>query len=621
MTLPVPRAAPLLHVCNLSVRYATRGRAVHALNDVSFSVERGQVLGVVGESGCGKTTAALALMGLLPDSATVTGEILFEGRNLVGLPQDELRRIRWKEISMIFQGAMNALNPVYSVGEQIVEAILAHEPDVSARAARARVSELYAAVGLSPDRQDQYPHQYSGGMKQRAVIAMSLACDPKLVIADEPTTALDVIVQDRILDELRRIQRERHQSMVYISHDMAVIAQIADAVAVMYAGRIVEIGPTADIYRHPVHPYTGALMAASPSLRGPRHRLASLPGAPPNLADPPPGCPFHPRCPNAGDKCVVEHPPLVLHRDNLVAACWYPLPADRALESIEEALGVRAAVAGTAAPALGSAPPIATVANVRKIFPVGRAMFGGPRRTVVAVDDVTLTIGRGEAFGLVGESGSGKTTLGRLLVGLDEPTSGTLQFQFNGTAVDVGAIERRALRRQVQMIFQDPYESLNPRMTIGRSIAEPLEVLKLAPRRERDEQVARMLERVGLPAAVFMQRYPHELSGGQRQRVAIARAMIVQPRFVVADEPTSMLDVSVRAGIMELLLGFKDEGVSYLYVTHDLAVARYICERIAVMHRGKIVEMGATEDVLQSPQHSYTRELIAAVPAPDPRPR
>jgi peptide/nickel transport system ATP-binding protein len=605
------------------VRYATRGSAVHALNDVSFSVERGQVLGVVGESGCGKTTAALALMGLLPDSARVTGEILFEGRNLVGLTQEELRRIRWKEISMIFQGAMNALNPVYSVGGQIVEAILAHEPNVSARAARARVGELYAAVGLAPDRQDQYPHQYSGGMKQRAVIAMSLACDPKLVIADEPTTALDVIVQDRILDELRRIQRDRHQSMVYISHDMAVIAQIADAVAVMYAGRIVEIGPTADIYRHPVHPYTGALMAASPSLQGPRRRLASLPGAPPNLADPPPGCPFHPRCPNAGDKCVVEHPPLVLHRDNLVAACWYPLPAERALESIEEALGVRAAVAAdTVAPAAAAAtPPIATVANVRKIFPVGRAMFGGPRRTVVAVDDVTLTIGRGEAFGLVGESGSGKTTLGRLLVGLDQPTSGTLQFQFNGTAVNVGAIERRALRRQVQMIFQDPYESLNPRMTIGRSIAEPLEVLKLAPRRERDERVAKMLERVGLPAATFMQRYPHELSGGQRQRVAIARAMIVGPRFVVADEPTSMLDVSVRAGIMELLLGFKDEGVSYLYVTHDLAVARYICERIAVMHQGRIVETGPTEHVLQSPQHAYTRELIAAVPAPDPRPR
>ena len=603
----------LLEVRDLAVHYAMRSRLVRAVDGVSFAVPSGKVLGVVGESGCGKTTMALAIMGLLPDTARVSGQILFEGRDLVPLPKEELRRIRWREISMIFQGAMNALTPVYTVGEQIVEAILTHEPHVRERDARARVAELYQAVGLPPERRDDYPHQYSGGMKQRAVIAMSLACDPTLVIADEPTTALDVMVQDRILGELRRIQGERQQSMLYISHDLAVVAQIADAVAVMYAGKVVEIGPTLALYSRPVHPYTGALMASTPSLTGPRRRLVSLPGAPPNVGDAPPGCPFHPRCPRANQDCVDEHPPLVLHRDGLVAACWHPLPAEGGIELLEEAFGVAAPDA-----ALAAQPPIVDLEHVDKVFAVGTTLLRRARRHVHAVNDVTLSIQRGEAFGLVGQSGSGKTTLGRLIVGLDTPTGGRLRFQFDGTPIDVGSIERRDLRRQVQMIFQDPYESLNPRMTIGRIIAEPLDVLSLSTRTEREGRVQGILERVGLPPPVFMDRYPHELSGGQRQRVAVARAMIVEPSFVVADEPTSMLDVSVRAGIIDLLLGFKREGVSYLYVTHDLAVARYICDRIAVMHEGRIVEMGWTDDVLQNPQDSYTRDLIAAVPVPDP---
>jgi peptide/nickel transport system ATP-binding protein len=603
----------LLDVKDLSVHYTTRARPIRAVDGVTFSLQPGQVLGVVGESGCGKTTAALALMGLLPDTARVTGQILFDGRDLVPLSQEELRRIRWREISMIFQGAMNALTPVYTVGEQIVEAILAHEPHVRERDARARVGELYEAVGLPIDRRDDYPHQYSGGMKQRAVIAMSLACDPKLVIADEPTTALDVMVQDRILRELRRIQRERRQSMLYISHDMAVVAEIADAVAVMYAGKIVEMGPTGAIYARPVHPYTGALMASTPTLSGPRRRLVSLPGAPPNLGEPPPGCPFHPRCPRATEQCVEQHPPLAPHRDGLVAACWHPLPPEGGIALIEEAFGVAAPE-----PVPLTSTAIVDIAAVNKVFPVGKTLLRRPRRYVHAVNDVSLSIRRGEAFGLVGQSGSGKTTLGRLIVGLEAPTGGTLRFQFNGSPLDVGAIERRELRRQVQMIFQDPYESLNPRMTIGRIVAEPLDVLALGDRATREARVHRILERVGLPPATFVERYPHELSGGQRQRVAVARAMVVEPSFVVADEPTSMLDVSVRAGIIDLLLGFKREGVSYLYVTHDLAVARYICDRIAVMREGRIVEMGPTEDVLQNPKDAYTRDLIAAVPVPDP---
>ena len=606
-----------LDVRRLSVHYATRRGPARAVDRVSFTIERGQVLGLVGESGCGKTTLALALIGLVPDGARVEGEIRFDGRDLVGLPAAALRRLRWKEISMIFQGAMNALNPVHPVGEQIVEAILEHEPEVGERAARARVAALYAAVGLSPDRRDEYPHQYSGGMKQRAVIAMALACGPQLVIADEPTTALDVIVQDRILREIRRIQRERHLSLLYISHDMAVVAETADVVAVMYAGRIVEIGPTAQLFARPVHPYTGALMASSPSLHGPRRRLVWLPGVPPDLVDPPPACPFHPRCPRATAECAVEDPPLVPHRDGLVAACWHPLPPDGAVATVAAALGAEAPAGGPARPAA----PLVEVADARKRFPVGRSRLFGARTFVQAVDGVSLEIRTGETLGLVGESGSGKTTLGRLIVRLDEPSGGQFRLRLDGTAADLGAIDRRAFRRHVQMIFQDPYESLNPRMPLGRIVAEPLDVLGLERRGPaREARVARMIERVGLsPAASFAHRYPHELSGGQRQRVAIARAMIVEPRVVVADEPTSMLDVSIRAGIIDLLLDLgRDGGIGYLYITHDLAVARYLCERIAVMCRGRLVEVGPTEALLAEPLHPYTQALIAAVPVPDP---
>jgi peptide/nickel transport system ATP-binding protein len=605
----------LLDVRQLTVQYPTRHGAVRAVDGVSFTLEHGQVLGLVGESGCGKTTTALALMGLLPEDARVSGAVRFDARDLVRLPPEDLRRVRWREISMVFQGAMNALNPVYTVEEQIVEAILTHEPHLRERQARARVAELFEAVGLPPARGEHYPHQYSGGMKQRAVIAMALANSPRLVIADEPTTALDVIVQDRILRELRRIRQERHLSMLYISHDMAVIAEMADVVAVMYAGRIVESGPTADIFARPVHPYTAALMASSPSLRGPRRRLVALGGAPPDLEHAPEACPFHPRCPRATDVCAEQDPPLELHRDGLTAACWHPLPRDHAIDTLEETAGIVA----EDSKADVEAPPVLVGAGVSKEFGVGRTLLLRARSVVRAVDDVSFEVRRGEAFGLVGESGSGKTTLGRMLVGLETPTRGRLRLQLNGMSADVGAVDRRQLRRTVQMIFQDPYESLNPRMTIGDIVAEPLDVLRLGTRSERHDRVASILGHVGLAPSTFVPRYPHELSGGQRQRVAIARAMIVEPRLVVADEPTSMLDVSVRTGIMQLLLRFKREnGVSYLYITHDLAVARYVCERIAVMRRGRLVELGPTDAVLEHPLHRYTRALIAAVPVPDP---
>jgi peptide/nickel transport system ATP-binding protein len=597
----------LLDVRHLSVHYRTRRGPARAVDDVSFGLEPGQVLGIVGESGSGKTTIALALLGLLPDSADVSGEMAFEGRDLARLPPDDLWQLRGREIAMIFQGAMNALNPVYRVGDQIIEAMRAHDPGLGEREARRRLGELYEAVGLPASCHDQYPHEYSGGMKQRAVIAMALSCNPRLVIADEPTTALDVIVQDRILKELRRIQRDRQLSMIYVSHDMGVIAEIADVVAVMYAGRLVEIGPTDALFERPSHPYTAALMASSPTLTGPRRRLRALAGGPPDLVAPPAGCRFHPRCPAATSECAEHDPPLVPQPGGQMAACWHPL----AEESPDEPVG---AAGADAAEAHGS--PVVRLERVHKQFPLGRTIFRRPKGFVHAVDDVSLEIGPGEAFGLVGESGSGKTTIGRILLRLAEPTSGRITVRLNGHPVPLEEIDRRQFRRRVQMIFQDPYESLNPRMTVGRIVAEPLEVLQIEQGAARDARVADILEHVGLaPSASFRHRYPHELSGGQRQRVAIARAMIVRPRFVVADEPTSMLDVSVRTGIMDLLVHFKrTHGVSYLYITHDLAVARHLCERLAVMCRGHIVEMGPTEEVLAHPQHEYTRALIAAVP-------
>jgi peptide/nickel transport system ATP-binding protein len=603
----------LLDVRNLGVRYRTRRGPAHALENVSFALEPGQVMGVVGESGCGKTTMALALLGLLGDTAAVSGEAFLNGREVTRLDSREWQQLRGKDVSMIFQGAMNAWNPVYTVGDQIVETILTHEPQLRVSEARQRVAELYAAVGLPPDRRDEFPHQYSGGMKQRAVIAMALACNPKLVIADEPTTALDVIVQDRILRELRRIQRERRLSMIYISHDVAVVAEMADIVAVMYAGHIVELGPAIEVFTRPVHPYTAALMAASPSLRGPKQALRGLAGGPPSLVDPPLGCRFAPRCVYATEECSLNAPPFVVQRSGVSAACYHPLPASGGALASDGKLP-------DTPPRRRLGPSVVQVESAAKHFPVGGGLFTRAKSMVRAVDDVSLDIQAGEILGLVGESGSGKTTLGRILVKLGEPTGGRFKVKLGDEAQDLQQVERRTFRRGVQMIFQDPYESLNPRMTIGDIVAEPLDVLGVDSSDARPARVARMIERVGLtPADAFIHRYPHELSGGQRQRVAIARVMVVEPRFIVADEPTSMLDVSVRAGIMDLLLDLsRDFGVGYLYITHDLAVARYLCDRLAVMYQGKVVELGPVDEVLQSPQHPYTRALIAAVPVPDP---
>jgi len=600
----------LLEVRNLSVQYRTRQGPAHALDRASFSLEPGQVLGVVGESGCGKTTMAMALMGLLNEEANVAGEVILDGRDVTRLDAREWQRLRGKDVAMIFQGAMNAWNPVYSVGDQIVETILTHEPNLRISAARDRVAQLFAAVGLAADRLNDFPHQYSGGMKQRAVIAMALACNPKLIVADEPTTALDVIVQDRILRELHRIQRERRLSMIYISHDVAVVAEISDLVAVMYAGQVVEMGPAAEVFTRPVHPYTAALLGASPSLRGPKRALRGLSGGPPSLLNPPSGCRFSPRCARATAECSVNAPLFAPVRHGVSAACFHP---------IEEAFAAETepvAVSG----AEWTQPPVIEVVRASQHFGGAGGFFSRSGSIVRAVDEVSLEIGEGEIFGLVGESGSGKTTLGRMLVRLTNPTGGKLRIRLGEQTRDIDAVERRDFRRNVQMIFQDPYESLNPRMTIGDVVMEPLGVLKIGSAETRQQRVRSMIERVGLtPAESFVHRYPHELSGGQRQRIAVARAMVVAPKFIVADEPTSMLDVSVRAGIMDLLLDLRREfRVGCFYITHDLAVARYLCDRLAVMYKGKIVESGPTDAVLQSPRHPYTKALIAAVPIADP---
>ena len=612
--------APVLQVSGLTMRYDTRQGQVKALEDVSFDLYPGQTLGIVGESGSGKTSIAICLMKLLPDNARIAGgRVLLDGQDLLDMGPEETRAFRWRRIAMIFQAAMNSLDPVYRVGDQIVEAIEAHEPGISTQAARERTNELFELVGLDPQLTQRYPHEYSGGMRQRAVIAMSLACRPDVVIADEPTTALDVIVQDRILRRLKEIQNDLRMSMIYITHDMAVVAEVADRIGVMYAGNLVELGGVEDVFHNPIHPYTSALLSVFPQHPGAETRTsgpaggAAGPDRPaPRLPVPSPLPPGHRRLPEGSAAQGGTGRPLG------------PLLEPRA------GAGRIAMTAQPSAPA-NIGEPLVRVEGLTKLFPVTKGLFRAPSAHVHAVDDVNFELRQGESFGLVGESGCGKTTIGKLLVKLIEPTGGRIMLRQpspsgagNGEEyadiADIKGRDLKAFRSRAQMIFQDPFGSMNPRLTIFDTIAEPLSVQGIGNSLWRLERVREMLELVGLtPASTMLFRYPHELSGGQRQRAAIARALVVEPTFVVADEPTSMLDVSFSASIMRLMAGLAEQlGVTWLYITHDLAVARYMCQRIAVMYLGKIVELADTEELLANPLHPYTRALLSAVPTPTP---
>ncbi|MFI6183177.1 dipeptide ABC transporter ATP-binding protein [Nonomuraea sp. NPDC051191] len=603
----------VLAIRDLSVEIRRGDRVVRPVSDVSLALNRGETLGIVGETGSGKSMTGLAIMGMLPAGGRVTsGSIDFGGEELVGLPAARYRALRGNEIAMVFQDSLTALNPTRRVGEQVAEPVRLHQ-GASRRAARERAAEVLALVGLPrpAERMDDYPHQLSGGMRQRVMIAMALACEPRVVIADEPTTALDVTIQAEILDLLDDLRSRLGMSMILITHDMGVIARHADRVGVMYAGRLAETAPTPVLFGRTRHRYTHALLSSIPSLTHDRdERLFSIPGAPPDLTAAGPGCPFAPRCDAATDRCREERPAPSAEDGGHVHACHHPAsgPAER----------VQARFVTRPAGSQGRAEdPRLRVVDLRREYPVGgRGLFGG-RRTLKAVSGVSFEVAAGETFGLVGESGCGKSTLGRMLVALDRPTSGEVIFD----GEPVSRMSARALgprRGRLQMMFQDSGAALDPRMRIGTILREPMAIQGSGDRAHRTARARELLRDVGLPGSV-MDRYPHELSGGQRQRVNLARALALDPAVLVADEPVSALDVSIRSQVLNLMRGIQIErGLSSVVISHDLAVVRYLADRVGVMYLGKLVETGTTEEVYGAPAHPYTAGLLAAVPDADP---
>jgi peptide/nickel transport system ATP-binding protein len=621
-TEPATAAEWLLEVEDLHVHFVTSRGVVRAVEGVSYQVRAGEVVALVGESGCGKSVSSLAIMQLLakPAGRIVGGRVMFQGRDLLKLSADEMRAIRGRDIAMIFQEPMSSLNPVLTVGFQIMEPLIIHL-GMSDTAARARALELLQLVGIpDPERRlDQYPHQFSGGMRQRVMIAIGLSCNPKLLIADEPTTALDVTIQAQILKLMKDLSRELGIALVIITHNLGVVARYADRVNVMYSARIAEQAAASAIFEQPLHPYTAGLLRSVPRLDRPRgRRLETIDGMPPSLLDAPVGCRFAPRCPARQDACVAAAPPLV----EVLPQHWSACVRSAEMAKVGPAgLGLQSA--NPLPPenkVLAAGEPLLRLHDLRTYFEVaaGMMLLKPTHVEVRAVDGLSFGIRRGETVGLVGESGCGKTTVGRTLLRLENPTSGEIIFDgANVTRVTGAALKR--YRRQVQVIFQDPYSSLNPRMTIGQIIAEPMLVYKLQPNRKAaDLKVRALLTQVGL-FDYMAERYPHELSGGQRQRVGIARALAMQPSVIVCDEPVSALDVSIQAQIINLLEDLQREfGLTYLFIAHDLAVVRHISDRIIVMYLGKVMEIAERDALYSEPLHPYTQALLDAVPIPDP---
>ncbi|MCZ2838985.1 ABC transporter ATP-binding protein [Modestobacter sp. VKM Ac-2985] len=599
----------LLDVRGLTTEFHTAEGVVRAVNDVSFSVRPGQILGIVGESGSGKSVTARSILRMVrPPGRTTAGEVRYRGTDLLTLGDKEMRDLRGREIAMVFQDPQSALNPVMTVGDQIAEALIVHGADK--KKARERARELLGQVGI-PDvdrRLDDYPHQFSGGMRQRVVIAVALASKPSLLLADEPTTALDVTIQAQILRLLAELRDQLGIAVVMITHDMGVVAEMCDEVVVMYGGRVMERGPVDVIFGNPQLPYTADLLAAMPRLDdvAQGRSLPAIPGSPPDPANLPPGCPFQPRCRMAEDVCSQQVPELLPRVESgHLAACHVtqrgtPIPPLVTAAAADRVHG-------------GEARPLLQITNLRvDVSNESRGLFRRPE-PVYAVDDVSLTVRSGETLGLVGESGCGKSTLARTIVGINQPASGTIQVGDHVVGDKSGG---DAVRRTVQYVFQDPYASLNPRRTIRQSLEEALAVRGVPPR-ERDAEARALLERVGL-AERHLDRYPHAFSGGQRQRVGIARALAADPKLLVLDEPVSALDVSIQAQIINLLESLRDElDLGYLFIAHDLSVVRHLSDRVVVMYLGSFVEVGDAEAVYSNPQHPYTAALLASSPIPD----
>jgi oligopeptide/dipeptide ABC transporter ATP-binding protein len=633
---------PVLEIDDLSTHIQLSRSVVQAVGNVSLSIEPGETLGLVGESGCGKSMTGLSIMRLLPNGGhIVSGSIKLDGRDLAGLTEAEMRNVRGNEVAMIFQDSQSSLNPTMTIGKQIAEPVRRHRNATKAEAMD-RAAECLSIVGLPQprDRLGDYPHQLSGGQRQRVMIAIALSCDPKLLIADEPTTALDVTIQAQILALLDDLKARLGMAVLLITHDMGVVAGRADRVRVMYAGRMVEAAPTAELFTHMHHPYTQALLGSIPLLTQVRsERLFSIPGLPPDLTEPPPGCRFAPRCGHATSQCREHEPPLAGENPAHQFACWHPVdgPLKVSAASPPSAAGVGGADGElvTDVPVHLAPRPIEplwsstevdgerggellVIDDIVREYPVTAGVVLRRKvASVKAVSGVSFSVGRGETFGLVGESGCGKTTLGKVIVGLERPDSG--RTSLNGTDIwGLRKREFRTFRRDLQMMFQDPIASLDPRMRVGAILREPMSIQHMGTRKKQDEMIRDMLGEVGLPATA-VERFPHEFSGGQRQRIGLARALTLNPQVIVADEPVSALDVSIRSQVLNLMKRLQDtHGTTYVVISHDLAVVKFLADRIGVMYLGKLVEFGSGEDIYRRPVHHYTAGLIATIPEPDP---
>ena len=608
----------LLEVADLNVTFDTGDARVSAVRGTSYRIDPGEVVAIVGESGSGKTTAAMAVVGLLPENTDVSGSVRLHGDELLGLPDQAMSRIRGKSIGTVFQDPMSALTPVYTIGDQIAEAIRVHNREVSRAGARKRAVELLELVGIvqSQSRARAFPHELSGGERQRVVIAIAIANDPDLLICDEPTTALDVTVQAQILDVLRTARDVTGAGVLIITHDLGVVSEFADRALVMYAGRPVEIATVEELYRDRRMPYTAGLLGSVPRLDSPQGtRLVPIPGAPPTMTSlSPDACQFAPRCPLVISECRSAEPDLVTIRNGHWAACIRT--GDVAGRSAAEIYHVSTQPVSVDTSVTDPAV-VLQVSDLAKTYPLTKGVVLRRRvGEVRAVDGVSFTLQQGRTLGIVGESGSGKSTTLSQILELATPQAGAIEI----LGEDVAALDtasRRKLRTELQVVFQDPVASLDPRLPVFDVIAEPLATNGF-DRRRCEERVAELLGIVGLNHA-DASRYPAEFSGGQKQRIGIARALALQPKILALDEPVSALDVSIQAGIINLLLDLQRRfGLSYLFVSHDLSVVKHLAHRVAVMYRGKIVEQGDGEQVFTNPQHEYTRRLLAAVPRAHP---
>jgi peptide/nickel transport system ATP-binding protein len=563
----------ILSIKNLTIEFKTEDETVRAVKKLNLDIPRGKTVGLVGESGSGKSVTSLAIMGLIPcPPGNITeGEILFKGEDLTKMSQDKMRKIRGNKIAMIFQEPMTSLNPVYTVGNQIDEVLILHQGK-SKKEARTRTIELLDEVGIPnpPESVDKYPHQMSGGQKQRVMIAMAMACEPELLICDEPTTALDVTIQKQVLELMFELQRKHGMSMLFITHDLAVIADIADEVAVMFRGDLVEENTTKELFENPKHPYTKGLLACRPSL--------------------------------------VENPKRLMTVEDFVTE-----GALENLDPLKKEIKVARPINEQ------DNPVILEVKDFKKFFPIKGGLFGKTVDHFKAVNDVNIKVRKGRTLGLVGESGCGKTTLGRAILRLIEPTAGEV-FYHGNDITKISPEEMRLLRRKMQIIFQDPYSSLNPRMTIGDIITEPMVIHGIGgTKKERYATAADLLEKVGLKGD-HLNRYPHEFSGGQRQRICIARALGLRPEFIICDESVSALDVSVQAQVLNLLQDLQDElGLTYIFISHDLSVVKYISDEICVMNKGEIVEYATSDEIYKNPKDPYTQRLLSAIPKGVPK--